>query len=190
MDEPLSLFWIYGNEEYVLRYPRNSYRWSGFTKDSDICCSFVVLEEKCLVFDLGRGCQHPPRNGKDAPPQAESSSYGPVFKTALLINDLLGLLPGFKLAKGKTREEARRWKVGQVAKGTSFPMGDQGTLEVLKALPDSKLLVKFMPKNPIKAAIKDLIALVAQKDSELHHTEVVSNIVEGDNPPIVIFIIS
>jgi hypothetical protein len=35
-----------------------THRWSGFIKDSDGFCSFVVLKEKCLVFKLGVDFQH------------------------------------------------------------------------------------------------------------------------------------
>jgi hypothetical protein len=190
MGETLSLFWMHDHEEFVLRYPARSHRWGGFIKDSDDSCAFVVLEEKCLVFELGRGCQHPASSGKHTPSQSAVDDYGPVFQTAILLNDLIDLPSGLKLSKQKTPGGTRRWKVSREIRGICFPMGDQGTLQVIQVLPDSKLLAKFIPNNPIKAAFKDLIARVVDKGSELHHTELVSEVLDGDLPSIGVFIVS
>lgn len=194
MGEPLSLFWMHDHEEYIVRYPSRTFRWSGFIRDLDNSSSFVVLEEKCLVFKLGRGCQHPAKELKAASQQAATEDCGPVFQTAILINDLLSLPPGLKLVKSETAEgapeEPPHWKVRKLAPGSMFPMGDQGTLEVIKPLPNSTLLAKSIPKNPIKAAVKDFIANFADKRSALHHFEVVTDTLEGDYSPIGVFIIA
>jgi hypothetical protein len=65
----LSMFWMYDCKEYIVTYPLGDYRWEGFIRDSDKCCSFAVLEQKCLVFDAGdivHGCQYPPKNKNHA----------------------------------------------------------------------------------------------------------------------------
>jgi hypothetical protein len=49
MAEPISLFWMYHHEEYILMLPRSLHSWSGFIQDSLQSCAFVVFEEKCLT---------------------------------------------------------------------------------------------------------------------------------------------
>jgi hypothetical protein len=73
--------------------------------------------------------------------------------------------------------------------GAVFLMGEQGTLVVEEALPDSKLLVKFLPKNKFKAAFTGIMSSVGLKGPEYPHWEFVDEMKEGDYPPIGVFIL-
>jgi len=188
MGDPLSVFWMYDHEEYILRYPSRRHRWSGFIKDGDESGTFVVLEEKCLIFKFGQGCRHPP---KDARPFSEDTvTDESVFETAIFINDLLDPPAGLKLVKSEIREEPPHWNVKKVAPGSKFPMGSQGILEVIQALPKSTLLVKFIPNNPIKYGVKRFIKSVTDKESALHHFGLGMNNLKGDCPPITVFVVA
>jgi hypothetical protein len=181
MSEPLSLFWMYDHEEYVIRYPQQSYRWSGFTKDSEDCCSFIVLEEKCLTLSIGRRCQHP-KTGQSksysSQPQKVVKNYGPVFQSALILNEQLDKPLGIKLTKRGTSGKPQRWKLDDIALGDKFPMGDQGSLKLLEILSESTVLVKWLPRNPFKVAFKSLMNRVMSEEGNMHHTEKTADVKE------------
>jgi hypothetical protein len=184
--ERISLFWMYHHEEYIVTLPRSSHRWGGFIQDSVKSCAFVVLEEKCLVIEVGRGCQHVSKRGKGR----AADKCEPLLESALVVNERLDQPAGLKLMKKGKTKDLSCWDVGKLKRGSIFQMGDLGGLEVIMPLSRTRLLVKWFPKNPFKAGFRELLARIVGKDPELHHMEYDGEVITGDPLPISIFVVA
>lgn len=186
MAQPISLFWMYHHEEYILMLPRSSHRWSGFIQDSLQSCAFVVFEEKCLIMEAGRGCQHASKDGKSKAPKGFDS----LFESALVVNDRMSQPAGLKLLKKGKTKDSTCWDVSKLERGSTFKMGDSGGLEVIRPLSRTRLLVKWFPKNPFKAGFHEFLSRIVEKEPELHHMEYDGEVITGDPLPISIFVVA
>jgi hypothetical protein len=157
----LSAFWMFANDEHLIGYPPKRFEWSGLVQDSDSSCAFVVLEEKCLIFSLGRGCQYPSGNSQ------RSEQFGSLFETRLIINDQLKLPEGLVLRR---RSKPARWSVRYVEKG-SFRIGDHGSLKVTRPISDRHLLLRWSNEFSLVSSGRALAARVLSSEPAKFHLE-------------------
>jgi hypothetical protein len=176
----LSAFWMFANDEHLIGYPPKRFEWSGLVQDTDSSCAFVVLEEKCLIFCLGRGCQYPNGNSQ------RSDQFGSLFETRLIINDQIKLPEGLVL---RQRNKSARWSVRYVEKG-SFRIGDHGSLKVTKPMPDRHLLLRWSNEFSLISSGRGLAARVLSSEPAKFHRECISVDAERNLAPVHIFVAS
>jgi hypothetical protein len=176
----LSAFWMFANDEHLIGYPPKRFEWSGLVQDTDSSCAFVVLEEKCLIFCLGRGCQYPSGNSQ------RSDQFGSLFETRLIINDQIKLPEGLVLLR---RNKSARWSVRYIEKG-SFRIGDHGSLKVTKPMSDRHLLLRWSNEFSLISSGRGLAARILSSEPAKFHREYISVDAERNLAPICIFVAS
>lgn len=176
----LSAFWMFANDEHLIEYPRKKFEWSGLVHDTDHSCAFFVLEEKCLIFCRGRGCQYPSGNSQ------RSNQIGSVFETLLIINDQIKLPEGLVLRR---RDKSVRWSVRYVEKG-SFRIGNHGSLKIIKSMSDRHLLLRWSNEFSFISRGRGLATRVLSSEPAKFHREIISVHADRNLAPIRIFVTS
>jgi hypothetical protein len=175
----LSAFWMFANDEFLIKYPPNQFEWSGLVQDSDSNCAFVVLEEKCLIFSLGRGCQYPSSDSQG------SNQFDPIFETRLIINDQIKLPEGLVLHRSS---KSSRWKVGHIKKGY-FRIGDNGSLKVTSPISNRHLLLRWSNELPFISSGRSLATRILSSEPAKFHREYISDDADRNLAPVRIFVI-
>ncbi|CAG8978922.1 hypothetical protein HYALB_00005259 [Hymenoscyphus albidus] len=159
-------------EEWIVTLFRSEYTWTGFLEDSEKSLTMAVVGMACLDFDhggYGRRCSQAFCTAK----KSNSRAY-PVLQTSLQLND--SILKSEKLKRGKLDRAGKIvWDATDVRKGTSFSLGDHGTLKVLTPPSDTcPLIVEW---NGVKSETLKEVKNVAinekllGRNAERHHRE-------------------
>jgi len=169
-------------EEWIVTLFKSEHTWTGFLEDSEESLTMAVLGMSCLDFDhggYGRRCS-----------QRQSSCKGyPVLQTSLQINE--SILKGEKLKQEKV-DSGRTviWNARELKKGTSFCLGDHGTLKVLSA--SSRICPAIMEWSGVKSEMLQEVKNVAinekmlGKNAERHHREYIRGKWEAKPMPVLI----
>ncbi|CAG8956016.1 hypothetical protein HYFRA_00008872 [Hymenoscyphus fraxineus] len=182
-DKQLSCFF----EEWIVTLFRSEYTWTGFLEDSEESLTMAVVGMACLDFDhggYGRRCSQAFCTAK------KSSSRGyPVLQTSLQLND--SILKSEKLKCGKLDRAGKVvWDATDVKKGTSFSLGDHGTMKVLTPPSDTcPLIVEW---NGVKSETLKEVKNVAinekllGRNAERHHREHIRGTWESRPLPVLV----
>ena len=118
-------------EEWIATLFRSEHTWTGFLEDSEECLTMAILSTACLDFDhagFGRRC-----SATYTSTRASKVYKGyPVLQTSLQINT--ELLSKSKLKPDSaSNDQSTVWNAKDLREGTTFCLGDHGTLRVLTA---------------------------------------------------------
>lgn len=173
-------------EEWIVTLFRSEHTWTGFLQDSEESLTMAVLGTACLDFDhggYGRRCSQ-------ARTLASNSKSGyPVLETSIQLNS--SLLSSTKLTQeivdsGKTTI----WNAKELNKGTTFPLGDHGSLKVLAAA--NRVCPAIMEWHGVKSETMKEIKNVAinekllGENKEKHHKEYMRGKWEAKPLPILV----
>jgi hypothetical protein len=172
-------------EEWIVTLFRSEHTWTSFLEDSEESLTMAILDMTCLDFDhggYGRRCSQP------QPVTTNSKGY-PVLQTSLQVND--SILNNAKL-KCEVVDSGRTkiWNAKELKKGTSFSLGDHGTLKVLT--PASRTCPVIMEWNGVKSETFQEVKNVAIKEKllgknkEKHHREYIRGKWEAKPLPILV----
>ena len=118
-------------EEWIVTLFKSEHTWTGFLGDSEECLTMAILSTACLDFDhadFGRHCSTMYTSTR----VSKLFKGYPVLQTSLQINTEL-------LSKSKLKPEfvsndqTTVWNAKDLKEGTTFCLGDHGTLKVLTA---------------------------------------------------------
>ncbi|KAM3155336.1 hypothetical protein ABEW05_004142 [Botrytis cinerea] len=111
-------------EEWVVTLFRSEHTWTGFLEDSEESSTMVVVGKECLDFHdqdgFGRCCFL----------AAKTKGYS-VLQTSLQINESLLSNCSAKLKQEKVDSCKTVWNAQELKRGTTFCLGNHGTLEVI-----------------------------------------------------------
>ncbi|KAF7907793.1 hypothetical protein EAE99_011918 [Botrytis elliptica] len=112
-------------EELIVTLFRSEHTWTGFLEDSEESLTMVVVGKECLDFHdqdgFGRCCSL----------TAKTKGY-PVLQTSLQINESLLSNCSAKLKQEKVDSSKKTiWNAHELKRGTTFCLGNHGTLEVI-----------------------------------------------------------
>ncbi|TGO10582.1 hypothetical protein BTUL_0131g00230 [Botrytis tulipae] len=112
-------------EEWIVTLFRSEHTWTGFLEDSEESLTMVVVGKQCLDFHdqdgFGRCCSL----------AAKTKGY-PVLQTSLQINESLLSNCSAKLKQEKVVSSKKTiWNAHELKRGTTFCLGNHGTLEVI-----------------------------------------------------------
>jgi hypothetical protein len=171
-------FWVYDEQAWEITFPCSYHGWTRFAEDSDLRCSFVVIE-KCLVNEVGRGCCHPQRDMPKEDIQRMLRDAPAVFETFLKISELAELPDG--LCKRQRRDGEAYWSIRDLRnRKHCIKLGKQGKLEgesfcskrVLKGgCSRSKRVLtgKWSPEGPIAATTRVISEIFAAPETHTEH---------------------
>ncbi|KAG4431687.1 hypothetical protein IFR05_012832 [Cadophora sp. M221] len=119
-------------EEWVVTLFKSEHTWTGFLEDSEESLTMAILGTACLDFDHGgygrRCCQS---QVKPASSTKAITGY-PALQTSLQINS--SLLNDSKLKlELVSKRQTTVWNAKELKKGTTFCLGNHGSLKVLTA---------------------------------------------------------
>ncbi|KAL2070355.1 hypothetical protein VTL71DRAFT_13381 [Oculimacula yallundae] len=175
-------------EDWIVTLFRSEHTWTGFLEDSEETLTMAVLGMACLDFDhngYGRRCT---RCQLTTTQMADAKGY-PVLQTSLQLNATL-------LTNSKIKQETVSsgqttiWNAKEVKQGTSFPLGDHGSLKVLTAA--TRTCPVIMEWHGVKSEIVKEIKNVTVyekllgRNHERHHREYIRGKWEAKPLPVLV----
>lgn len=178
--KPRSIFF----EEWIVTLFRSEYTWTGFLEDSEESLTMCVVVPACLDFDhmgYGRRCTQA---------QCVTGSKGyPVLQTSLQLNE--SILKGEKLKRERLDAAGKAaWDAKEVKKGSSFSLGNHGTLKVLTS--SSNTCPVIMEWSGVKSETMKEVKNVAinekvlGRNAERHHREHIRGTWESKPLPVLV----
>lgn len=176
-------------EEWIVTSFRSEHTWTGFLEDSEETSTMAVMGMNCLDFHdrdgFGRCCSLSPK----------SKGY-PVLQTSLQINESLLSSCSVKLKQEKVNGGKQTiWNAQDLKRGTTFCLGNHGTLEVVSA--SSKLCPVIVEWKGVKGgkSVGGLLKEVKNvgvnetllgKGVERHHKEFIRGCWEVKPLPVLV----
>ncbi|TEY69518.1 hypothetical protein BOTCAL_0114g00110 [Botryotinia calthae] len=175
-------------EEWVVTLFRSEHTWTGFLEDSEETSTMVVVGKECLDFHdqdgFGRCCFL----------SAKTKGYS-VLQTSLQINESLLSHGSTKLKQEKVDSCKNVWNAHELKRGTTFCLGNHGTLEVISV--SSKLCPTVVEWKGVKGGktvggiLKEVKNVGVNenflgKGTEKHHKEFIRGCWEVKPLPVLV----
>jgi hypothetical protein len=173
-------------EKMIINLFRSEYTWTSLVKDSEECLTMAVMVTSCLVYRDKHGygrrcCGFKP---------IKTNGY-PVLKTRLYLNQ--SILQDEGLLEVTCPDTSKvSWNTDRLRKGTSFNLGNHGTLVMLQKVgKGSALEVGWKPilsetVQEIKNVAKN--EMVLGKGVERHHWEYLPGVCASS--PLTVLVLS
>lgn len=173
-------------EEHIVTLFRSEHTWTGFLQDSEESLTVAIVGMTCLDFlhenGYGRSCAGQRALGKDAKGFA-------VLQTSLKLNE--SILKNEKLTR-EAVDSGRKtiWEAKELKRGTSFSLGNHGTLKVL--IGSTRTCPVIVEWSAIKSELAKEIKNVAinekllGRNAERHHCEYIRDSVEVQPLPVLV----
>ena len=176
-------------EEHIVTLFRSEHTWTGFLQDSEESLTMAIVGMTCLDFlhEKGYGRRCP---GQRALANDASKSKGfPVLQTSLKLNE--SMLKDEKLKKEQVDSGRKAiWDAKDLKRGTSFSLGNHGTLKVLTA--STRTCPVIAEWSAIKSDIMKEVKNVAINEKilgrpvERHHCEYIRGSWEAKPLPVLV----
>ncbi|KAE9380914.1 hypothetical protein N431DRAFT_363028 [Stipitochalara longipes BDJ] len=176
-------------EEHIVTLFRSEHTWTGFLQDSEESLTMAIVGMTCLDFlhenGYGRRCA-----GQRALSNETSNSKGfAVLQTSLKLNE--SILKNEKLKQEKV-DSGRKiiWDAKELKRGTSFTLGNHGTLKVLTG--STRTCPVIAEWSGIKSEILKEVKNVAINEkmlgrpAERHHCEYIRGSWEAKPLPVLV----
>jgi hypothetical protein len=176
-------------EEHIVTLFRSEHTWTGFLQDSEESLTMAIVGMTCLDFlhenGYGRRCAAQRAIANDT---LKSKGFA-VLQTSLKINE--SILKNEKLKQEKV-DSGRKiiWNAKDLKRGTSFPLGNHGTLKVLTG--STRTCPVIAEWTGIKSEIMKEVKNVAINEkllgrpTERHHCEYIRGSWEAKPLPVLV----
>ncbi|KAF5877105.1 putative transcription factor cys6 protein [Botrytis fragariae] len=176
-------------EEWIVTLFRSEHTWTGFLEDSEESLTMVVVGKECLDFHNQDGF------GRCCSLTTKTKGY-PVLQTSLQINESLLSNCSIKLKQEKVDSSKKPiWNAHELKRGTTFCLGNHGTLEVISG--SSKLCPTVVEWKGVKGgkSVGGILKEVKNvgvnenllgKSVEKHHKEFIRGCWEVKPLPILV----
>ena len=152
-------------EEHIMTLFRSEHTWTGFLQDSAESLTMAVVTKSCFELPASQS------GGRRCSSQQTMIRGFPVLQTSLKLNEAV--------LKEKLRRElacgdTMGWNAHELEKGTSFCLGNQGTLKVLASSTEQcPVIVKWISISAKVQEVKNVAVneKLLVKSEEMHHRE-------------------
>lgn len=176
-------------EEHIVTLFRSEHTWTGFLQDSEESLTMAIVGMTCLDFlhekGYGRRCPGQRALANDA---SKSKGFA-VLQTSLKLNE--SMLKDEKLKKEQVDSGRKTiWDAKDLKRGTSFSLGNHGTLKVLTA--STRTCPVIAEWSAIKSEIMKEVKNVAINEkmlgrpAERHHCEYIRGSWEAKPLPVLV----
>jgi hypothetical protein len=176
-------------EEHIVTLFGSEHTWTGFLQDSEESLTMAILGMTCLDFihenGYGRRCEAQRAIANDT---SKSKGFA-VLQTSLKLNE--SILKYEKLKQEKVVNARRTiWDAKDLKRGTSFSLGNHGTLKVLSG--STRTCPVIAEWSAVKSEIMKEVQNVAinekllGRNAERHHCEYIRGSWEAKPLPVLV----
>jgi hypothetical protein len=196
--EGLNLLWVPDSKPGMrVNISSHEHSWVGFLKDTEVCCTMAVLEDKCLELpNLGwiRKChERECGSGSTAGPMPDQIHNMSVLETSFMLNE--NCIPKSIYAErchgrnGSTSRHKHRWSTSLMEDGEKFSSGGNGHLKAITPLGNGQILAHWKPYWDIWGVVREALPFAFSAGHKKRHWEYIRD-EDGKAGPIYVLIMS
>jgi hypothetical protein len=175
----------------------HEHNWVGFLKDTEVCCTMAVLEDKCLELpklSRIRKCREREYgSGSAVSPMSDQTRDLSVLETSFMLNE--NSIPKSISREpchgrnGSTPRHRHRWSTSLLKDGEKFSFGGNGQLKAITPLGNGQILANWKPYWDTLDEVRESLPFVFSRGHKKRHWEYIRD-ENGEAGPIYVIIMS